>query len=212
MDDVNPTTSHVIATREALLGLFGPVSALASIKVIPALDAHCRRFIALSPFLVIGSSDRTGKADTSPKGDPPGFVQVLDDRTLAIPDRPGNNRIDTLLNIVENPEIAVIFFVPGVDETLRVNGRARLSVDPELLARMAVQGKLPKLAIVVEIREAYLHCAKALKRSKLWDFSAQVPRTALASLGRMIIEQSKSTDSIPQVEERIEQAYREKLY
>jgi len=212
MDDVNPTTSHVIATREALLGLFGPVSALASIKVIPALDAHCRRFIALSPFLVIGSSDRTGKADTSPKGDPPGFVQVLDDRTLAIPDRPGNNRIDTLLNIVENPEIAVIFFVPGVDETLRVNGRARLSVDPELLALMAVQGKLPKLAIVVEIREAYLHCAKALKRSKLWDFSAQVPRTALASLGRMIIEQSKSTDSIPQVEERIEQAYREKLY
>ncbi len=212
MDDVNPTTSHVIATREALLGLFGPVSALASIKVIPALDPHCRRFIALSPFLVIGSSDRTGKADTSPKGDPPGFVQVLDDRTLAIPDRPGNNRIDTLLNIVENPEIAVIFFVPGVDETLRVNGRARLSVDPELLARMAVQGKLPKLAIVVEIREAYLHCAKALKRSKLWDVSAQVPRTALASLGRMIIEQSKSTDPIPQVEERIEQAYREKLY
>ena len=209
---MNPPTNHVIATREALLGLFGPVSALATIKVIPALDPHCRRFIALSPFLVIGSSDRTGKADTSPKGDPPGFVQVLDDHTLVIPDRPGNNRIDTLLNIVENPEIAVIFFVPGVDETLRVNGRARLSVDPELLARMAVQGKPPKLAIVLEIREAYLHCAKALKRSKLWDVQAQVPRTALASLGRMIIEQAKSTESIPQIEERIEQAYREKLY
>jgi uncharacterized protein len=212
MDDIAPGGSHLVTTRDQLLSLFGPVSSLAAIKAIPRLDEHCRRFIALSPFLVIGSSDPQGRADTSPKGDPPGFVQVLDERTLAIPDRPGNNRIDTLRNIVENPEVAVIFFVPGVDETLRINGRAKLSTDPALLARMEVQGKRPILAIVIELREAYLHCAKALKRSKLWDPATKIERSALPTLGKMILDQAKSSDSLPEVEARIEHAYREKLY
>jgi PPOX class probable FMN-dependent enzyme len=188
------------------------VSSLAAVKAIARLDQHCRRFIALSPFLVIGSADREGRADTSPKGDPPGFVQVLDDTTIAIPDRPGNNRIDTLRNLVENPDCAVIFFIPGVDETLRLNGRARISTDPALLARMDVQGRRPILAIVVEIREAYLHCAKALKRSRLWDPASRVERSALPSLGRMILDQAKSNEPLPEVEARIEHAYREKLY
>jgi uncharacterized protein len=209
---MSDASSHDIRTLPDLLALFGPVSSLAAVKAIPRLDAHCRRFIALSPFLVIGSADREGRADTSPKGDPPGFVRVIDDRTIAIPDRPGNNRLDSLRNIVENPDVAVIFFVPGVDETLRLNGRARLSTDPSLLATMAVNGRTPVLAIVVELREAYLHCAKALKRSRLWDPKVQVERTELPSLGRMILDQARSTEDVAAVEARIEQAYRDKLY
>ena len=205
-------SSHRIDTLSDLLDRFGPVSSLAAVKAIPRLDAHCRRFIALSPFLVIGSTDREGRADTSPKGDPPGFVRVIDDTTIAIPDRPGNNRLDTLRNIVENPEVAAIFFVPGVDETLRVNGRAHLSADPDLLATMTVQGKPPVLAIVIQIREAYLHCAKALKRSRLWDPDSRVERSVLPSLGRMILDQTRSTEDVAAVEARIEQAYRDKLY
>lgn len=205
-------SSHRIETLSDLLGRFGPVTSLAAVKAIPRLDVHCRRFIELSPFLVIGSTDREGRADTSPKGDPPGFVRVIDDTTIAIPDRPGNNRLDTLRNIVENPEVAAIFFVPGVDETLRVNGRAHLSTDPDLLATMAVQGKLPVLAIVIEIREAYLHCAKALKRSRLWDPDSRVERSVLPSLGRMILDQARSSEDVAAVEARIEQAYRDKLY
>jgi PPOX class probable FMN-dependent enzyme len=204
--------SNAIDSLPALLGLFGPVGTLAAAKSIPRLDAHCRRFIALSPFLVIGSTDREGRADTSPKGDPPGFVRVVDDRTIAIPDRPGNNRIDTLRNIVENPEVAVIFFVPGIEETLRLNGRARLTTDPELRATMAVGGKVPALAIVVEIREAYLHCAKALKRARLWDPDSRVARDALPSLGRMVLDQTGLAEPIAAVEARIEQSYRDRLY
>lgn len=204
--------SHAIDSLPALLGLFGPVGALAAAKSIPRLDAHCRRFIALSPFLVIGSTDRDGRADTSPKGDPPGFVHVIDDRTIAIPDRPGNNRIDTLRNIVENPEVAVIFFVPGIEETLRLNGRARLTTDPDLRATMAVGGKAPALAIVVEIREAYLHCAKALKRGRLWDPASRVARDAMPSLGRMVLDQTGLAEPLAAVEARIEQSYRDRLY
>lgn len=212
MDDANSGGSHLVTTRDQLLALFGPVSSLAAVKAIPRLDEHCRRFISLSPFLVIGSADPDGRADTSPKGDPPGFVQVLDDTTIAIPDRPGNNRIDTLRNLVENPECAVIFFIPGVDETLRLNGRARISTDPALLARMQVQGKPPILAIVVEIREAYLHCAKALKRARLWDPDSRVARDALPSLGRMVLDQTGLAEPIAAVEARIEQSYRDRLY
>jgi hypothetical protein len=139
-------------------------------------------------------------------------VRVLDDTTLAIPDRPGNNRIDTLQNIVENPEIALIFFIPGVEETLRVEGRARITVDPELLAGMAVGGKVPVLAIILAIREAHLHCAKALKRSRLWDPASQVERGVLPSLGRMLLDQTRTAMDIATVEARIEQSYRERMY
>ncbi|MBL8699261.1 MAG: pyridoxamine 5'-phosphate oxidase family protein [Alphaproteobacteria bacterium] len=212
MDDATSVPPHAVTSAAELREIFGSPSALAAVKVIPALDAHCRNFIALSPFLVIASTSRDGRADASPKGDPPGFVKVLDDRTLAIPDRLGNNRIDTFLNVVENPEIGLIFFVPGVEETLRVNGRAVISRDPTLLSRMVEQGKTPKVALVVSVREAYLHCAKALKRSRLWDPAAKVPRTALPSLARMILDQAKRDDPVEEVEARIEDAYRTKLY
>lgn len=212
MDDVASGPPHAVTSVAELREIFGAPTSLAAVKVIPTLDRHCCNFIALSPFLVIASASRDGKADVSPKGDPPGFVKVLDERTLAIPDRLGNNRIDTFLNVVENPEIGLIFFVPGVDETLRINGRATITRDPDLLARMVEQGKTPKVALVVTVREAYLHCAKALKRSRLWDATAQVPRTALPSLARMILDQAKRDEPVEEVEARIEDAYRTKLY
>lgn len=203
---------HAIDTPERLRALFGPVTPLAAIKSIPRLEEHSRRFVSLSPFLVIASADAQGHADCSPRGDPAGFVRVLDDATLAIPDRPGNNRIDTLRNIVENPEVAVIFFIPGIEETLRVEGRARITTDPGLLAGMEVGGKAPTLAIVLAIREAHLHCAKALKRSRLWDPASRVERGVLPSFGRMLLDQTRTSMDLATVEARIEQSYRERMY
>ena len=137
-------------------------------KCIPSLDRHCREFIERSPFLCIGTSGAGGRADVSPRGDPPGFVQVLDDNTLFIPDRPGNNRLDTMTNIIENPNVGLLFLVPGFDDTLRVNGRATIVRDEALAQAAVVNGKEPKVGIRVEVEEAFLHCAKAFKRSRLW--------------------------------------------
>ena len=141
---------------------------LAVQKQISALDHHCRAFISRSPFLLVGTANGTGVCDVSPKGDPAGFVQVLDDNTLVIPDRPGNRRADTLVNILENPQVGLLFLIPGVEDTLRVNGRAHIVQDEELLERTAVKGRKPLLVIVVDVQEAFLHCAKAFKRSLLW--------------------------------------------
>lgn len=155
-------------------------------KEMPALDRFCRAYIDKSPFLLLGTSNRAGRCDVSPKGDAAGFVRVLDDHTLAIPDRPGNRRIDSLLNIIDNPHAGLIFMVPNVDETLRVNGRASLSEDPDLLATMTMRGKIPALAIVVEIEEVFFHCARAFKRSKLWDTNTWIEREELPTLGEIL--------------------------
>ncbi|HEV8144307.1 MAG TPA: pyridoxamine 5'-phosphate oxidase family protein, partial [Methylomirabilota bacterium] len=152
-----------------LRALVGEPSELARKKQLDHLDAHCRAFIAHAPFLLLGTADATGRCDVSPKGDAPGFVQVLDDHHLVIPDRPGNKRIDGMRNILENPHVGVIFLVPNKEETLRVNGRAAITRDPELLARMEVGGKRPLLAIGVEVEEVFMHCAKAFKRGSLWQ-------------------------------------------
>lgn len=196
---------------DALRALYGEASELSRNKAIDHLDRHCRAFIALSPFLVIGTAAADRTADVSPRGDAPGFVRVIDGRTLAIPDRPGNRRIDTLRNVAENPEVALIFFVPGVNETLRVNGAASITTDAALLAGFAVQGKVPQTAMLVQVREAFLHCAKALIRSKLWDASAQVERSALPTLGAMIADQVAGIDA-GEADRRIDVAYRTTLY
>ncbi len=198
-------------TTETLRALYGEMSDLVRRKSIDHLDRHCRAFIALSPFLVIGTAAADRTADVSPRGDAPGFVRVVDGRTLAIPDRPGNRRIDTLRNVAENPEIALIFFVPGVNETLRVNGRASITADAALLQGFAVQGKVPQTAMIVQVREAFLHCAKALIRSKLWEASAQVERSALPTLGAMIADQVAGVD-VADADTRIAAAYRNTLY
>ncbi|MFN3461598.1 MAG: pyridoxamine 5'-phosphate oxidase family protein, partial [Oceanibaculum sp.] len=193
--------------------LYGEATPLAIAKVLDRIDENCRLFISHSPFLCIATADAEGKQDVSPRGDPPGFVQVLDDKTLAIPDRVGNNRIDTLKNLRDNPEVGLIFFVPGVGETMRVNGTARITEDAALLAGMAMNGKAPKTAILVTVREAFIHCAKALKRSSLWDPSVQVPKGTIPSLARMIKAQVEAMgDTVETVEERIEIAYKERLY
>src|SRR5580704_17776751 len=175
MDDRTSGPAAVAAVGDAtvddeagLRGLYQQPMALAVLKQLDRLDAHCRNFLAHSPFAVIGSTRPGRGTDVSPRGDAPGFARVLDDYTIAIPDRPGNNRLDTMSNIVADAEVGLLFFIPGIDETLRINGTARLSYDPQLLAAGAVNGREPRMIVLVSVREAFLHCGKALKRSRLW--------------------------------------------
>ena len=164
----------VVEDFEELREIYGPPSDRSVKKQLSRFDKHCRAFIARSPFLVIASSDPSGRCDASPKGDAPGFVQVLDDETLLIPDRLGNNRVDTIGNLLERPGVGLIFFVPGLNETLRVNGRARITTDPALLEPLAVNGKVPRSGILVAAEEIYFHCGKALIRSDLWNPEKQL--------------------------------------
>ena len=200
-----------IADPGALRAHFGPMSPMVERKVLHRLDKHCRAFIGLSPFLVIATAGRDGGVDASPRGDPPGFVQVLDDTTLFLPDRPGNNRIDTFRNVLESPGVGLIFFVPGIEETLRVNGRGTPTTDPALLAGAEVLGRTPRTGLTIALDEAFFHCAKALKRSRLWDPAAQVPRSSFPSLGRIIADQQADW-TVEAAEARIETAYRDKMY
>jgi len=200
-----------IPDYDALRAHMGAISPMAERKVLPALDRHCRAFIALSPFLVLASADAEGRADASPRGDPPGFVQVLDDRMLLLPDRPGNNRVDSFANILAVPGVGLIFFVPGIDETLRVNGTARLLTDSDALSGSSIAGKTPRTGLVIAIDEVFFHCAKALRRARLWDPAAQVERTTFPSLGRIIAEQTR-VFSVEEAERRTEDAYRTRMY
>jgi uncharacterized protein len=186
---------------------------LARVTQLDRIDPHCRTFIAHSPLVVIGSADTKGGLDVSPRGDAPGFVQVLDDHHLAIPDRPGNNRLDTLQNLLANPAIGLLFIIPGVDDALRVNGTARLTRAPSLLETMAVEARVPKLAIVVTVTEAFLHCAKALRRARLWSDDYRIDRRQLPTLGRMIVEQTSAAGlTAHEANARIEADYRTNLY
>ncbi|HEV3247152.1 MAG TPA: pyridoxamine 5'-phosphate oxidase family protein [Beijerinckiaceae bacterium] len=175
----------VLRSVEELEELYGRPKGGAVFKEIPFLNAHYRAFIEASPFVVLASAG-PGGLDCSPKGDAPGFVRVLDKSTLAIPDRPGNNRIDTLRNLVIDPRLALLFLVPSRSETLRVNGRAVVSTDAELLASFTVEGKAPRSVIRVTVESAYVHCAKAFMRSKLWERAAKGERPDLPSMGEMM--------------------------
>jgi uncharacterized protein len=199
-----------VRSEEELRGLYGSPSERAVRKQMTRLDGHCRTFIAHSPFLVMGTAGANGSLDVSPKGDAPGFVTVLDDRTLLIPDRPGNNRLDGLRNLLDNPHVGLIFFVPGVQETLRINGRARITTDAALLAPLAVQGRAPRSGLLVEAEEVYLHCAKALIRSQLWDPARHVERSALPSMGRMLADQIGM--DVAESERMTEESIKNRLY
>ncbi len=213
-------TDWTIRDEATLREMIGKAEGLAAKKSLRRLDRYCRQFIGLSPFLVIGTQSADGRADVSPRGDPAGFVQVLDDQRIAIPERPGNKRLDTLTNILENPAVGLLFMIPGFEETLRINGRATLSRDPHLLERMTIHNRPPKVAILVRVEEAFLHCAKAFKRSNLWDPAARADRKVMPSLGRMILEQvaEAERDSRPdeskveQIDQAIEESYRTRLY
>ncbi|OSQ38417.1 pyridoxamine 5'-phosphate oxidase family protein [Thalassospira mesophila] len=178
-----------IETLDHLRDVYGPPLEIALQKQLSAIDKHCRRFIELAPFAVISSADQTGNADVSPRGDGPGFVHVLDEKTLLIPDRPGNRRLDTLTNILANPQVGLLFLVPGMNETLRINGIAELRDDPELLDLFAATGKLPISVIKITVQEVFLHCAKSLMRSRLWDVTAQIDRKTFPTLGKIIKDQ-----------------------
>lgn len=181
-------------------------------KQLDHVDRHCRRFIELSPFFVLASAGPDGTADASPRGGPPGFVHVDDEHTLLVPDWPGNNRLDSMTNLVSAPGVGLLFMIPGVDETLRVNGTVEISDDEALRGRFAAdERRMPRTVLVVTMSEAYLHCAKALMRSRLWDPESQVPRDALPTMGEMMRDHIGSTDE-PESQEAMVARYREILY
>lgn len=206
----------LVQDEAGLRALFPATHTLAKQKSLDHLDPHARDFIARSPFLCIGTQSAAGRADVSPRGDPCGFVKVLDDRTLLIPDRPGNNRLDTQSNILANPGMAVLFMIPGFDDTLRVNGTAQISTDPDLLALLAVDGRLPITAIVVSVQEVFLHCAKAFRRSKLWDPEALQDRREMPSLIKIILDQTTGAPADPQeqaaLDANLEKDYQSTMY
>jgi PPOX class probable FMN-dependent enzyme len=194
-----------------LRALYPEPAGLAVAKQLDRVDAHAARFIARSPFMVMATADAAGNCDASPRGDAPGFVEVADAHTLLVPDRPGNNRVDSLANIASNPRVGLLFFVPGVLETLRVNGRAELTADPARLASLAAAGRVPRSALVVTVEEVFFHCGKALKRSALWDPARYAEPGEIPSLGRILADQVGGVDA-RDAEARIETAYRDKLY
>ena len=201
-----------ICTIEDLREIYGPQpNNLAAQCVLPSLDKHHRAFIALSPFLVVASADAQGMTDVSPKGDLPGFVNVLDEHTLIIPDRPGNKKLLTLSNVVENPNVALIFFIPGRVDTLRVNGKVHITTDPTMLAQFAVQGKIPQSALVVAVEQAWLHCGKALVRSRLWEQEARVSPDALPTLGQMLADQIAGVTAA-EADTRLESSIKNRLW
>jgi len=182
---IKTTEEHRVTDLATLERLYGEPSGAAVKKEINYLHPHYQRLIAASPFFVLATGGPDGM-DTSPRGDAPGFVAVEDDKTLLIPDRRGNNRIDSLRNIIANPHVALLFLIPGVGETLRVNGRAEISTDPALLERFGVEGKLPRSVLIVRVDTAFFQCARAIFRSKLWDSSRHIERSSLPSLGTIV--------------------------
>lgn len=190
-DFADPADPYVVTSEAALDGLYGAPVKRSLVKELDHVSEHYRAFIDAAPFAAIASVGPEGM-DCSPRGDPPGFIHVADPRTLLIPDRRGNNRLDTLRNLVRDPRIALLFLIPGIGETLRVNGRARITADPDLCARFAMNGKPPRTVIVVAVERVYFQCQKALARSRLWRAEAQIPRSALPSTGSML--EALSTD------------------
>jgi PPOX class probable FMN-dependent enzyme len=184
----------MIRTVEEYRALRGDGSHLVYDKSMRVIDDHIRNFLAMSTFLTIASIDADGNMDISPKGDPPGFVKVLDDTTIAIPERAGNRRADTFTNVLLHPSVALICFVPGMDETMRINGKATLTTDPDLMASMEVQGHVPQLALLVHVEEAFIHCGKAPKRGRLWDPSAQIDRSTYPKMGQVMHDHGRYTD------------------
>lgn len=206
MDD-----THWITSEEELAALYGLPSERAVHKQIDRLDEHCRAFIAASPFVLLSTFGPAG-ADCSPRGDPPGSVHVADDHTLLIPDRRGNNRLDSARNILANPAVGLLFLVPGVGETLRVNGDARISRDPALREPFRERGKDPATVIVVRVREAFIQCSKALVRSRLWDPARHVVRSSLPSLGTILAAHTFGRVDAETYDREMEEAVRKTLY
>lgn len=201
-----------VVTNEAeLRSVYSHPAARAAQKVITYLDVHCKNFIAMSPFCILSSANADGQADASPRGDPPGFVKVLDDNTLLLPDRPGNNQIDMLQNVIENPGVGLLFFVPGMNETLRVKGSAEIVTAEDLLAPLTIKGKPPSSGLRITVKEAFLHCGRSLLRSRLWDPEVQIDRSTYPTYGQVLADQIKGACS-KEIDKSEDEANRHKLY
>jgi uncharacterized protein len=213
---LNTIFKNIIQTKEEFeefRPVVGSPSERAQSKVVPIVDEHCREFIRMSPFLTMATSNRAGECDVSPRGDMPGFVSVLDETHLFIPERPGNKRLDSVQNILENPHVGLVFFIPGLGETLRINGKAFIVRDTELLEESAVNGKLPLFGIGVQVKECYTHCAKAFIRSGLWKPDTWADKEDLPSAAKMIVAHTKIPNvSAEQVERELHEGYVQRLY
>ncbi|MDO6435874.1 pyridoxamine 5'-phosphate oxidase family protein [Cyclobacterium sp. 1_MG-2023] len=182
-------------------------------KSINFIDEHCKDFIAKSPMLFISTANENGSCDVSPRGDPAGFVGVLDEQYLVLPERPGNKRCDSLVNILSNPHIGLIFIIPGLKETLRVNGKAILSRDKDLLNKYEVNGKCPEVGIIVEVEECFIHCAKAFLRSKLWQAETWPEKEQLPKVAKVLADHINSSNfSKDEIQTVLEESYKKRLY
>ena len=206
------TTAKTVTDAADLVRIVGEPKPEIATKELPALDVHCRHFISLCPFLCISTADAAGNQDVSPRGDPPGFVRVLDDRTILIPDRKGNRRVDTMRNILENPNVGLLLMLPGVEEVVRINGKATLTEDPALLAGSAVNGSVPALGIIVKIDDVFFHCANAVIRSKLWDPETPIQRTDFPTFSEIVRDQRMPGGDPAEIDAGLQENYRSTLY
>jgi PPOX class probable FMN-dependent enzyme len=204
--------ANIVTSESELRALIGYPSDVVVKSRLAALDIHCRAYIAKSSFVVVASGDGDGAMDVSPKGDPPGFVRILDDSTLAIPERPGNRRADTFSNVLQNPHVALLFLIPGKVETLRVSGTAIVVRDKWLCEGMAIAGKLPSFALVVNICEVSIHCGKCIVRSRLWDPRHWPDLRGIPSLAQAIVDQARLARTPDEVQAFIDTDQRERLY
>ncbi len=202
----------LLASEQGLRTVYKQPAGGAVGKDIAQIDTHFANFIALSPFLCIGTTGENGLGDVSPRGGEPGFVHVIDAKTLAMPDRPGNNRLDSLGNITRNPGVGLLFFVPGFEDTLRVNGVARLTTEPELMARFTSDGKPPRSVMLVEVKEAYFHCPKAIKRAGLWRPEAHLDRAIFPTMGEVYRGQLKLEVDAGKIDAALEKDAKDNLY
>ncbi|MYB11032.1 MAG: pyridoxamine 5'-phosphate oxidase family protein [Acidimicrobiia bacterium] len=200
-----------IASQTELRQAYREPAPRAQQKVLDHIDRHARDFIALSPFCVISSLGTDGRQDTSPRGDPPGFVAVLDEHTLLVPDRPGNNQVDSLQNIIAHPEVGLLFLVPGMNETLRVSGTAEIVTDPALLDPLSVGRKTPLSGLRIAVDEVFLHCGRSLIRSRLWDPEAQIDRSCYPTYGQVLADQINGANAA-EIDASEDEANREQLY
>ncbi|WML48812.1 pyridoxamine 5'-phosphate oxidase family protein [Neobacillus sp. PS3-34] len=207
------TFQNIIKNKDDLRAILGAPRELAEKKVIDHLDKHCRNFISKSPFLLMATSNLKGKEDVSPRGDQPGFVHVLNEKQLVIPERKGNRRADSMLNILDNPNVGLLFLIPGMGETLRVNGKAVLVQDNHLLEKMAVEGNKPLIGIGVEVEECFIHCAKSTIRSGLWKPETWPEKDALPWAAQILADHAKICgQSAEEIDVSLKEGYKTRLY
>jgi uncharacterized protein len=206
------TFAEILTSEEELRAVIGAPMPRALGKEVTRLDAHCRAFIARSPFVLIASASREGRLDVSPKGDAAGFVHILDDETLAIPDRPGNRRADTLANVLQNGRVGLLFLIPGKQETLRVNGRAMIVRDAGLRERMSVAGKAPALVLVVGVEEVFIHCAKCMLRSRLWEPERWPSLEGIPSQAQFLKAHARLSEPLDEIQATIDRSRKTDLY